>query len=164
MVWDNSFFSKYYKNLSQKSSFDYVAQKLTDNNAIDNYPNFSWNWDALSRNKIVYDDLDFVKMHVEQLNATIVLLNCSSNLIETYFPLLNASNLMAQDAALRLKITNSVSVDFIRKYIHCEWDWPSVTRRVYKSINISVIGNEIWRDKWDWNFLSEMLPLDNIIE
>ena len=164
LVWDNSFFSKYYKNLSQKSSFDYVAQKLTDNNAIDNYPNFSWNWDALSRNKIVYDDLDFVKMHVEQLNATIVLLNCSSNLMETYFPLLNASNLMAQDAALRLKITNSVSVDFIRKYIHCEWDWPSVTRRVYKSINISVIGNEIWRDKWDWNFLSEMLPLDNIIE
>ena len=164
LVWDDVFFSKYYNRLSNEDSFNYIALNLTDNTTVDKYPDFCWNWDILSRNKIVYDDYDFVSSHISNLNATIVLLNCSSSLVEDYFTLFNANSLMLDDVALRLKITNSVSVDFIRKHIHCEWDWPSVTKRVYKTINIDVMGNDAWRDKWDWNFLSEMLPLDSIME
>lgn len=164
LVWDDVFFSKYYNRLSNEDSFNYIALKLTDNTTVDKYPDFCWNWDILSRNKIVYDDYDFVSSHISNLNATIVLLNCSSSLVEDYFTLFNANSLMLDDVALRLKITNSVSVDFIRKHIHCEWDWASVTKRVYKTINIDVMGNDAWRDKWDWNFLSEMLPLDSIME
>lgn len=164
LTWDYDFFFKYNHKLSQGISFDHVASKVVDNKAIDDFPDFAWNWDALSRNKSVCDDASFVKSHVLYLNKAIVFLNCSSDLVEDYFAPLDADGLMMRDEAIRMKITESVSVDFIRKHIHCAWDWPSVTRRVYGSINLNVIGNEAWRDKWDWDFLSEKISLDNILE
>ena len=164
LVWDNVFFSKYYQKLTLEDSFNYISSRLADNSAVDEHPEFPWNWDVLARNKVVYDDVHFVKSHINQLNASLILLNCSSNLIEDYFYLLKANSLMSEDTALRLKITDSVSVDFIRKNISCPWDWSNVTRRVYKTIKIDAIGNEDWRDKWDWNFLSEKLSDSNIID
>ena len=164
LTWDYDFFSKYNHKLSQGTSFDLVASKIVDNKAVDDFSDFAWNWDALSGNKSVCDDAGFVKSHVVDLNTAIVFLNCSSDLVEEYFTPLDADSLMMRDEAIRMKITDSVSVDFIRKHIHCAWDWPSVTRRVYGSINLNVIGNEAWRDKWDWDFLSEKISLDNILE
>ena len=164
LVWDYSFFSKYYQKLTSQESFNYISAKIVDNKIIDDFSTFPWNWDILSRNKIVFDDIDFVKSHLSLLNAPVVLLNCSSNLIEDYFYIFDANSLMSDDAALKLKITDSVSVDFIRKNISCPWDWSNVTRRVYKTIKIDSIGNEAWRDKWDWNFLSEKLSESIIID
>ena len=163
LIWDYDFFSKYNHKLSQEASLDHVSSKVVDNKTIDDFPDFAWNWDVLSGNKSVCDNAGFVKSHVVDLNTAIVFLNCSSNLVEEYFTPLGADGLMMRDEAIRMKITDSVSVDFIRKHIHCAWDWPSVTRRVYGSINLNLIGNEAWRDKWDWDFLSEKISLDNIL-
>ena len=71
---------------------------------------------------------------------------------------------MLDDAAVQAKVTDSVSIDFIKSNISCNWDWRKVTRRVYDSIKIDVIGRELWRDKWDWDFLSQSLPINDILD
>lgn len=164
IVWDNVFFSKYHNKITSEESIRYVSSQITSNEIIDLFPSFPWDWNILSKNKVVYDDPFFVKNHTTDINANIVLYNCSSNLIEDYFVLLDVGEQLSKDVAIRAKVTDCVSIDFIRKYINCSWDWSRVTRRVYKTMNLDVIGRDFWREKWDWDFLSSVIEIDNILQ
>jgi len=164
LIWNQDFFLKHHNNVSNQDDCFYIAANITDNSVIDAVPTFDWNWNILSRNKVVYDDPDFVIAHSSQINIPAIILNCSSSLIEQYFNPLNIGNIMLDDAAVQAKVTDSVSIDFIKSNISCNWDWRKVTRRVYDSIKIDVIGRELWRDKWDWDFLSQSLPINDILD
>lgn len=164
LIWNKEFFLKYYKNVNSDSDIKYICSRITDNTIVGLAPDFSWDWNVLSKNEIVYNACDFVKKHSNTVNKALIILNCSSELVEQYFELLDIKPLMDDDAAIQAKVTDCVSVDFIKKYINANWDWCKVTRKVYHSIKIDLIGNSIWRDKWDWSFLSQTLDVDSILE
>ena len=162
--WNQDFFLKHYQKVNNQDDCFYIAANITENAIIDAAPTFDWNWNILSGNKVVYDDPGFVIAHSSLINIPVVVLNCSSNLIEQYFVPLDIREVMSCDIAVQAKVTDSVSIDFIKSNIICSWDWQKVTRRVYDTIKIDVIGREFWRDKWDWDFLSQNLPIDDILD
>lgn len=164
LVWNKEFFISHYQKINNESDVRYICSKITDNCVVDLVSDFSWDWYVLSRNEVVYNDHDFVKEHIGQLDNLVIALNCSSNLIEKYFEILDLNSLMLEDVALQAKTTDSVSVDFIKTHINANWDWRRVTRKVYQNIKIELIGNTIWRDKWDWDFLSQSLDVNSILE
>lgn len=164
LVWDREFFIKHYKEITNEYDCSYISANITDNSVVDLASDFNWDWNSLSRNKVIYDDFDFIKKHVTNIIGSIVILNCSSELIEQYFDILDIDTMMASDIAVQSKVTDSVTVDFIKSHIKCNWDWCKVTIRVYNTIKIDVIGRELWRNKWDWNFLSQKLAISEILD
>ena len=166
LIWDFGFFSKYKSRLSNlhDKDYEYLSSNIKDIKIIESYPSFKWDWKILSKNFIVYENVEFVKSNIDKIDKQFILLNCSKELVQDYYLLLDANQLMITNDSIRSKVTDSVSIDFIRTHITDQWDWSLLTKRVYKSINISLIGNDIWREKWDWSFLSSSLSIDDIIQ
>lgn len=164
LIWDREFFINHYKKVSNGNDCSYISSNITDNSVVDLAPDFNWDWNSLSRNKVIYDDFHFTKKHINDVIGSTIILNCSSGLIEQYFNILDIATMMASDIAVQSKVTDSVSIDFIKSHIKYNWDWHKVTRRVYNTIKIDFIGREIWRNKWDWNFLSNNLAISEILD
>ena len=130
----------------------------------DSFPDFSWNWSRLSSNEAIFNDEKFVLRHAAEVEARTILLRCDESLVEPYFACLNANSLMQDDEFVRTRITDAVSINFLRSNINANWDWIRLTQRVYKTINLKAMGNASWIDKWDWDFLSDSLDVDSILE
>lgn len=163
ITWDYEFFSKYNNKITTDESFNYLSSIIQDVRIIEDFPHFKWNWTILSKNKVIYDNPEYVINHLNKLDSNLILLNCSSELVETYYYPLNVKSLLNNEG-IRNKITDCVSVEFIKQNINDNWNWQQITKRVYKTLKISIIGNNIWKDKWDWFFLSQNLELDDILK
>ena len=164
LIWEKGFFARYHHNISTSKGFSYVSSAISDSNIVDSFPDFSWDWSRLSSNKAIFNDENFVLRHTVEVDARTVLLCCDESLVESYFACLNANSLMQDDESVRTRITNAVSIDFLRANINANWDWCRLTKRVYKTINLKAMGNASWIDKWDWDFLSDSLEIDDILE
>lgn len=164
LKWEKGFFARYYHNISTPKGFSYVSSVISDNNIVDSFPDFSWNWSRLSSNEAIFNDEKFVLRHAAEVEARTILLRCDESLVEPYFACLNANSLMQDDEFVRTRITDAVSINFLRSNINANWDWIRLTQRVYKTINLKAMGNASWIDKWDWDFLSDSLDVDSILE
>ena len=164
LIWEEGFFAKYYHNISTPKGFSYVSSAISDNSIVDSFPDFSWDWLQLSSNEAIINDEKFVVRHAGEVEARTILLCCDESLVEPYFACLNANSLMLDDESVRTRLTDAVSIDFLRSNINANWDWSRLTQRVYKTINLKAMGNASWIDKWDWDFLSESLDIDDILE
>lgn len=164
LKWGKEFFAKYHHNISTLKGFSHVSSAISDNSIVDSFSDFSWDWSRLSSNKAIFNDEKFVLRHAAEIDARTILLCCDESLVETYFACLNANSLMLEDESVRTRITDAVSIDFLRSNINANWDWHRLTHRVYKTINLKAMGNVSWIDKWDWDFLSETLDVDDILE
>lgn len=164
LTWEKGFFAKYYHNISTPKGFSHVSSAISDNSIVDTFSDFAWDWSRLSSNKAIFNDEQFVVRHAAEVEARTILLCCDESLVESYFACLNANSLMQDDESVRTRLTDAVSIDFLRTNINANWDWSRLTQRVYKTINLKAMGNASWIDKWDWDFLSESLDIDDILE
>ena len=164
LIWKKDFFAKYYHKISTSKGYSYISSVIIDNSIVDNFPDFSWDWIRLSSNEAIFNDEKFVVRHASEVDGITILLNCDESLVESYFVCLNTNSLMQDDEFVRARITDAVSIDFLRSNINANWDWSRLTQRVYKTINLKVMGNASWINKWDWDFLSDNLEVDDILE
>lgn len=164
LIWEKGFFARYYHSISTPKGFSYVSSAISDNSIVDSFPDFAWDWLQLSSNEAIINDEKFVVRHAAEVEARTILLNCVESLVEPYFACLNANSLMQDDESVRSRLTDAVSIDFLRSNINANWDWSRLTQRVYKTINLKAMGNASWIDKWDWDFLSNSLDVDVILE
>lgn len=164
LTWEKGFFARYHHNISTPKGFSYVSSAISDNSIVESFPEFSWDWHQLSSNEAIFNDEQFVARHAAEVEPRTILLRCDESLVESYFTSLNANSLMQDDETVRTRITDAVSIDFLRSNINASWDWERLTQRVYKAINLKSMGNASWIDKWDWNFLSNSLGIDDILE
>ena len=89
---------------------------------------------------------------------------CDTSLLEEYFLPLGLMEFMSCHDVIKQRITQAVSIDFVRQNIRLPWDWAQLTRRVYSIMKLDVMGHPTWIDLWDWNFLSQNIELDKIFE
>lgn len=60
--WDTEFFKKYYVKITSSVDCSYVSEHISDLSLVSEYPEFSWNWEALSRNKNFYKSEAFLEL------------------------------------------------------------------------------------------------------
>lgn len=164
LKWEKSFFTRYHHNISTPKGVSYLSSVISDNSIVDSFPDFAWDWYQLSSNDAIFNDENFVVRHAADVEARTILLLCDESLVESYFACLNANSLMQDDESVRTRLTDAVSIDFLRSNINANWDWSRLTQRVYETINLKAMGNASWIDKWDWDFLSESLDINDILE
>lgn len=164
LIWTSDFFSTFYTRITTQKGFSHVSKEITDLSLIDTYPSFAWDWDVLSARMDIVNCPEFVNRHISNLNPYIVANSCDSEYLEEYYSILSLGSLMEEDPKISQRFTQVASIDFLRSHISLTWNWGEMTRRVYSILKLASIGNPLWIDKWDWDFLSGNIELPKILE
>ena len=164
LIWTADFFSTFYTRITTQKGFSHVSKEITDLSLIDTFPTFAWDWDVLSARKDIVNCPEFVNRHISNLNPYIVANSCDSEYLEEYYSILSLGSLMEEDPKISQRFTQVASIDFLRSHISLTWNWGEMTRRVYSILKLESIGNPLWIDKWDWDFLSGNIELPKILE
>lgn len=166
IIWSREFFAKYWSRVATEKGFTYVSSVISETALIDDFPDFNWDFTALSANKSVFTDIAFISSHKDRLDAEVLL---SHALREDEIPsdmllgLFDIGSLLENDERLRALMTDKVSVDFVRRNINYAWNWSVLTRRLCDDLKIDVIGTETWANKLDWDYLSRNRKIDDIL-
>lgn len=162
--WSAQFFTTYNRKIKTTQGSSHVSGKISDLTLVDNYPGFNWDWSVLSKREDVYNNPQFVLAHNECINRLDVALLCDLSLLESYFAPLGLNEYMSCNTTVKQRLTQGMSIDFIRRNINLPWDWSLLTRRVYSFMKLDVIGHSTWIELWDWSFLSQNIEIDKIFE
>lgn len=160
--WSLTFFKDYHYKIATQKGYSHVSSRIKNPVIIDTYQDFCWDWEALSDNSTLVAEESFVRTYINKLNLSKVLVKHNSNFIEDLFEHHNLVAIIATEEVWRI-VSEKVSIEFIRKHIDYNWNWCVLTARFYSSIKIALLGDNRWRDKWDWNFLTKHLPNDIIM-
>ncbi len=166
LQWDSDFFSKYYKRVTTDNGFSHVSSSISDTSLVDRFPDFNWDYSALSANKAVYTDFAFITTHKDKIDARVLLQNALRDLsgeLDSLYGLFDIKELLDSVTELRSTLTENASVDYVRNNITYSWDWLVLTKRLCPQLKIENIGKERWADKWDWDYLSQSRELDDIL-
>jgi hypothetical protein len=162
--WTKQIFEKYHKYIQTEIGYSHISKSIADTTIIEEYPEFNWDWNAISENIAILKSERFIQTHRDKLEWHIVLVNIDYPIIERLFDELNLIQILSDSEKLWSLFTEKCSIEFVRSHISLDWDWGIITQRFYKQIKTSSLGNTKWVDKWDWSFLTQNLELSDIIE
>ena len=168
--WDKSIFQKYHNLITTESGFLNVSRKISDYNMIIKFPNFSWNWDAISQNiNFVKDPLFIEKAFTFKFNFSInlnwsIIIKSIINIdfINKHLSEFYNKTLEKDNAAFWNELTKKENDQFIFNYLQIPWDWTLITERIDKIFIINNFNNKELVEKWDWKYLiTEFFTIEN---
>jgi len=162
--WTYYLFGKYHNKIISENGYSNISSSIRDSSIIDEYPDFEWDWEDLSENKAILSDPSPLVKYSADLNWSKVLQNIEANIIEKIFWKGNVFSSFEQGSEVWKLLTELCSVEFVRANIDLFWDWEILTSRFYSSIKISALGNDKWRNKWDWAFLTSNIDNETLEE
>lgn len=162
--WDKNVFSKYHPLVETNEGYSHISRTIVNSSLINEFPNFNWDWEAVSSNKSIINSDGFLQKYQNKIDWPLVLQNIDFSVIESQFEELNLFEILKISNELWPSLTKRCSIEFIRKHIDYNWDWSIITQRFYKQIKVASLGNDKWINKWDWKFLTQNLDVEQIIE
>lgn len=162
--WDKEFFNTHYKKIKTEKGFHHVSISISDETILKQYPDFSWNWDVLSARKDLNSSVSFLETFKEKVNLEVIIKESSWAVIEAIFEKFEIRSFLNINAFLWHRITKIATREFIINHIEYSWDWNELTRRFCKTINVKTLGDSKWKEKWDWEYLSQNMDISNIQE
>lgn len=163
IIWDSSFFETYNHKVTTSIGASYVSSKIQDSDIIRRHPEYPWDWMALSSNERVIRDTGFICENLNNLDLGILLPLLNDAIVSTLLEEFNLTDHLCTPQLWNYA-TQKAPIEFVRKNIDLQWDWTILTKRFYKTIKISVIGNSRWVNKWDWSFLTKNLDITQIAD
>lgn len=166
LKWDRDFFTKYYSKVSTAKGFNHISARISDTSLVSDFPQFAWDFYALSSNPHIYTNLAFIINYKDQVIPKIILQNAITYQKVATDELLNIfdiQTILNTEVALRSLLSQKASTEYIRSHIKYTWDWVILTHRLCPILKIETIGNETWANKWDWTYISSNRDIDDII-
>lgn len=161
--WNERAFNLYSQKILTEKGFKHVSFQVTDGQIVIDNPQFNWDWNIISQNNQLMNNVDFIlhmfnKIEVDSFvqiaNWETIKLVCAK---EKYL------DIIEKDDNAILFFTKKSPIDFVRENIHFQWNWHVLTQRFCSTIKVSSLGNEKWADKWDWDFLTANLVIEDIV-
>ncbi len=159
LKWTKSFFDRYSKYIITDVGHSVVSKAIEDITIILKNPTFEWNWDDISANISLLSDVRLFTEYGNKLNWRIVFENNTDNRIFECID--NIDTMIGDDEQAWTKFSNLATIDYvINKYKEnaFPWNWRVLTKRMFKNLRLENLGNPLFVDKWDWDFLSENVP------
>lgn len=154
--WNLSFFESYYTCVTTDDGQKYVSKKITDIEILTKYPNFNWNWDSISCNPYLVSDRRIFLAFGNRVNWTSIFRNHTN--LELLQSLENIDKLIGDDKSAWSAFSSIASIDYVvAKYKESRfpWDWSVLTERMFSKLKLDNLGNELFVNKWDWDYLSK---------
>lgn len=162
--WSYDVFSKYNSKIITQKGFDFISSHISDTRLITAFNQFDWNWDLISTNVNLINDSNFVLNFKDRLNFNLLLSDIGGATLESIFEGANILGFLEKNPEKWSDITNKPTKEFILKHIDFNWNWSILTRRFCSTIKIESLGNKKWIDKWDWEYLTQNLDFNVILD
>lgn len=160
--WNKKFFSKYSGKIIDSDGFEFVSDRINDFSIVDENPDFKWNWNIISTKKEWIQNKDFVSKHLEHLNLDKSFELFSS---ETFCAIFNRPEIqcyLSNNPQKYTIATELATIQLVKGNFDFPWDWNILTIKNINTIKIERLGDKRWVDKWDWNYLSKNLDIEQI--
>ena len=167
-VWDKPFFERYSTCINTDDGLKFVSQQIKDVDILIGNPTFNWHWDSISCNLNLLSDERLYTTFGKKLNWTLLLeKQTDSRFLQS---LENIDAMIGDDRSAWTAFSAIASIDYvISKYkdFQFPWNWTVLTERMFHKLKLENLGNKLFVDKWDWNYLSQNVStefLDNNLE
>lgn len=168
IVWDKPFFERYSSSVTTEEGQKFVSQKIGDVDILIQNPAFNWHWDSISCNSILLSEKRLYTTFGKKLNWTLLLEHqTDSDFLQS---LDGIDEMIGDDGSAWSAFSAIASTDYvISKYKDAQfpWDWTILTERMFHKLKLENLGNKLFVDKWDWNYLSQNVDtefLENNLE
>lgn len=160
--WDKEFFNNYSAKISTPSGCSCVTYRVTDFTIVDEHPEFSWDWSLISSKSEWIKVTNFVVKHIAQLDLDIAFDLFSSDTFCVLFEYPEMQAFLSSHPEKKSRATELAALQLVKNHINFDWDWNLLTNKTIDSLKIDKLGDERWVNKWNWSYLSEHLPIDDI--
>ncbi len=174
--WDNVFFHKYHNRIKTEKGFLNVSQQISDYSLIEEFPDFTWNWEGISQNnKFIGNNAFIERAFVGEFSFSNNLL-WDKILLQSNFDVAfwnknleafyNATNSEKQIQFWKslTQLNFNENIDFIFENIHLDWDWTFITKNSSEEAILESFDDDELFEKWDWKIATEKLSKDIILE
>lgn len=171
--WNKTVFQKYQSHISTEKGFLNVSQKISDDSLLEEFPDFAWNWEGVSKNKELIDNISFVeKAFVGNFSFSNELLWEEILSQSTYDVAFWNKNLEAfynaseSDKQIQFwkSLTQKENQDYIFANSHFPWDWSSITENSTEEDILNSFEDETLFEKWDWKIATRKLDKITILD
>lgn len=171
--WSKALFEKYHSHITTESGFSNVSQRISDYRLIEQFPDFSWNWGGISKNKNLINNTEFVK------NAFVGNFDFSGNLnwdeilLQSDFDISFWNEYLEAfdentDSETQREFWELLSRKETQSYIfansHFPWDWTFITENCNKENILESFEDEDLFKKWDWEIATRKLDKESILD
>ncbi len=165
LTWDMNFFKRYNKKVATKEGFVQVSSRIEDLSIILSYPEFGWDWHTLSSNVILLSNKRFFTSFGSKLKWSIVFENQTDKALLQSID--GIGEMIKEDCEAWTKFSAIADVDYVistYKSKQYPWDWSVLTGRLFSTkLKLDNLGNKLFINKWDWNYLSRNLDESFIV-
>jgi hypothetical protein len=162
--WTYELFSKYHAKVTTDKGLNFLSSQVSNTRLVSDYSQFNWNWDLISTNTNLINDSTFVLRFKDSLNFSFLITEIRGETLELIFEEANILGFLEDNPCQWSEITKKPSKEFILKNIDFNWDWKILTKRFCSTVKIESLGNDNWIDKWDWEYLTQNLEIDIVLE
>lgn len=171
--WNKSIFQKYHNRITTESGFLNVSRQISDYNMIEEFPDFTWNWEGISQNKKLISNATFIE------NAFVGNLSFSSYLL--WNEILSQSTFEIEfwnqnlepfykvtDSKKQIQfwksLTRKETLEYVFANKHFPWDWSFVTENSSEEIILDSYEDDELFEKWDWEIATQKIDKETILE
>lgn len=160
--WTKAFFAKYHTYICCQEDKTFVSDAISDINLISDYPNFEWDWSALSQNtNIAYCDT-FIEKFDNKIDIHSWIKNATVSSVELFFDKLNLREIFNNETSVKT-LSEKVSKSFISKHRDLAWSSSAFTYALLAEVLLNKSTFTQYLSKWDWDILSLNVPLTFIL-
>lgn len=171
--WNKDIFTQYYKNITSEQGFFNISKHISEYSFIEDFPDFSWNWEGISNNNNLINNITFIEnafqgnfSYSDNLLWNEILFNSNFDInfwnkhIDKFYNLTDSEKQIEFWEIL----TQEEDIKYVIDNYHLPWDWKYITEQ-YSTVNIlDSFNDENLLEKWDWEIATRKLEKDNILD
>lgn len=162
VIWDYNFFAKYYKRVTCQEDKSYISSIIADINLISDFPDFDWDWNALSANRDIAYSNQFITTYKNKINVHAWIENASTESIESNFERLNLKTIFTNESSVK-KLSQKATKEFIKEHRELTWSASEFTESFIAEAFCDENTFDKYIAKWDWEILSSNAPLSFVL-
>jgi len=171
--WDNTSFEKYHNRITTEIGFLNVSKLISDYSLIEEFPDFAWNWEGVSKNKNLINNLAFIEkafigefsfsnnlLWAEILSQSTFDVSFWNKNLEAYNNVTNNE----KQSQFWVSITQKEKQEYIFANIHFPWDWTFITDNSTEETILDSFDDKNLLEKWDWKVATRKLDKETILD
>lgn len=170
--WNKSIFKKYHNRITTEKGYLNVSQHITDFSLIEEFPDFGWDWQGISQNKLLVDNPIFVRkgflgefpftnnLKWSEILKIITNLDFINSNLEQFH---NVTNYESQ-VEFWEQLTQREERQFVFDNYTFPWDWSYLTENSEVETILDSLSNDELVEKWDWRIATRKLDKETILE
>lgn len=173
VVWSRSIFQKYHNRITTENGFFNVSKQISEYTLINDFSDFAWAWDGISKNRILISNGTFIEkafrgefsfsnnlLWNEIISHSTFDVTFWNKNLELFFKTTESE----KHIQFWKYLTQKEGTDFVFAYTHFPWDWSYITENSSEETILNSYEDDELFEKWDWKIATRKIDKDTILE